>query len=134
EAPRIPDALVSAVTPELADAIATSRALEARDRYQRAREMGRALHDAALGVPPVPPAAGAGPESATQSTSVLSRTGRSAGSPTQRTRLSPAPGGPRQPRAGPPRQRQAPVAHSAPAGRRPRRRPRLLARSLRVPA
>jgi len=127
EAPPMLDALVAAVTPELADAVAISLALEARDRYQRAREMGRALHDAALGVPPVPPAAGAGPESATQSTSVLSRTGRSAGSPTQRTRLSPEAVVPRQPRAGPPRQRQAPVAQSAPAGRGRRRGRRLFA-------
>ena len=34
---------------------------------------------------------------------------------------------PRQPRAGPPRQRQAPVAQSAPAGRRRRRGRRLFA-------
>src|SRR6184192_2379776 len=52
EAPPMLDALVAAVTPELADAVAISLALEAGDRYQTAREMGRALRDAPLGVPP----------------------------------------------------------------------------------
>src|SRR5438309_5119976 len=89
EAPPMLDALVAAVGPELADAVAIALALEARDRYQTAREMGRALHDAALGVPPAAPAAGSGPESATRPTSALSRTGRSAASPTQGTRPSP---------------------------------------------
>ena len=91
--------------------------------------MGRALHDAALGVPPAAPAAGSGPESATRPTSALSRTGRSAASPTQGTRPSPEAVVPRRPRAGPPRQRQAPepVAERAPAGRRRRRGRRLFA-------
>ena len=129
EAPPMLDALVAAVTPELADAVVISLALEARDRYQTAREMGRTLRDAALGVPPVAPAAGAGAESATRPTSVLSRTGRPAGSPAQHTRASPEAVVPRRPRAGPPRQRQAPgpVAESAPARRRRRRGRRLFA-------
>jgi serine/threonine protein kinase len=129
EAPPMLDTLVAAVTPELADAVAISLALEARDRYQTAREMGRTLRDAALGVPPAAPAASAGGESATRPTSVLSRTDRSAGSPTQRTRPSPEAVVPRRPRAGPPRQRQAPepVAESVPARRRRRRGRRLFA-------
>src|SRR6266571_6141804 len=69
--------LVAATTSELADAVAISLALDPRERYHTGREMGRALSDAARGVPPVRPAAGTGAESATQPTSVLSRTGRS---------------------------------------------------------
>jgi len=116
------DTLVAAVTPELADAVAISLGLEASERYRTAREMGRALHDAALGVPPVAPAAGAGTESATQQTSVLSRAGRSARSATQRSGASPEPVVPRRPRAGPPRQRQVPEPVAARRrGRRGRR-------------
>src|SRR5438876_705933 len=79
QAPALLDSLVAAVCPELADAVALALALDPRERYASAREMARALRDAALGVPPVHPE-GAAAESATQPTSVLSRTGRSAAS------------------------------------------------------
>ncbi len=37
------DTLVAAVSPELADAVAIALALDPRERYETAREMGRAL-------------------------------------------------------------------------------------------
>ena len=43
EAPPMLDTLVAAVSPELAEAVAISLALDPRERYQTAREMGRAL-------------------------------------------------------------------------------------------
>ncbi len=46
------DTLVAAVSPELADAVAIALALDPRDRYQTAREMGRALVDGAGGIAP----------------------------------------------------------------------------------
>src|SRR6201987_3566755 len=52
EAPPMLDALVAAVNPELADAVAMALALETRDRYDSAREMGRALSDGANGIAP----------------------------------------------------------------------------------
>ncbi len=45
EPPPTLDTLVAAVSPELADAVAIALALDPRDRYQTAREMGRALRD-----------------------------------------------------------------------------------------
>ncbi|HEX4837956.1 MAG TPA: protein kinase, partial [Solirubrobacteraceae bacterium] len=45
EAPPTLDTLVAAVRPELADAVAIALALDPDDRYQTAREMGRALTD-----------------------------------------------------------------------------------------
>jgi serine/threonine protein kinase len=120
EEPATLDTLVAAVGPELADAIALALALDPRDRYQTAREMGRAIDDGARGISPIEPADGAGRAGpATAATSLLTtpgsrgseRGGTSAGSIT-----------PRRPRQGPPR--QAPVvapasaAASSPAGRR----------------
>ena len=58
EAPPTLDTLVAAVSPELADAVAYALALDPRERYGSAREMGRAVHDAALGIPPAAPAGG----------------------------------------------------------------------------
>ena len=53
EEPAMLDTLVAAVTPELADAVAIALALDPRDRYESAREMGRAISDGALGISPV---------------------------------------------------------------------------------
>ncbi len=52
EEPAMLDTLVAAVGPELADAIALALALDPRDRYQTAREMGRAIEDGARGISP----------------------------------------------------------------------------------
>jgi eukaryotic-like serine/threonine-protein kinase len=52
EPPAMLDALVAAVNPELAQAVAISLALDPADRYQTAREMGRALTDGARGLSP----------------------------------------------------------------------------------
>jgi serine/threonine-protein kinase len=109
EAPAMLDTLVAAVSPELADAVAIALALDPRDRYESAREMGRALGDGANGIAPSGHGAGERAAPPTQATSVISR---------DRGAATPRPGGrtaataaetvtPRRPRPGPPR-RQAP--------------------------
>ena len=50
ETPATLDTLVAAVTPELADAVAIALAVDPADRYQTAREMGRALTDGEHGI------------------------------------------------------------------------------------
>jgi serine/threonine-protein kinase len=116
ETPATLDTLVAAVGPELADAVAIALALDPRDRYQTAREMGRALHDGANGIPPGERRAPARGAPATQATSVLATgrkaTGRKA---TGATRAL----APRQPRPGP--KRQAPAARPARAAAAPAR-------------
>jgi serine/threonine protein kinase len=118
EEPAMLDTLVAAVGAELADAVAIALALDPRDRYQTAREMGRAIDDGARGISPVEPAHGAGGGPATAATSLLAtgprnseRGGSSAGSVT-----------PRRPRQGPPRHEAsvaaAPASSSSSAGRR----------------
>src|SRR5437588_5216068 len=52
ETPATLDTLVAAVTPALADAVAIALALDPGNRYDSAREMGRALADGARGIPP----------------------------------------------------------------------------------
>ena len=124
EEPATLDKMVAAVGPELADAVAIALALDPRDRYQTAREMGRALHDGAMGIPPGDRRAptdrrsGSGAP-ATQATSVLAR-GRKSTQPTRAVAQ-------RQPRPGPPR-REAPAGRPARAAAsgRPRRANRLL--------
>jgi eukaryotic-like serine/threonine-protein kinase len=123
EEPPMLDTLVAAVGPELAEAIALALVLDPRERYQTAREMGRAISDGADGISPVEPVAGRhGAQQATQATSVLSGGGRSGSSPPP-TKAAVAP---RQPRPGPARSSGASVAQSAavsstPRGRGPRR-------------
>ena len=103
EEPPTLDTLVANVTPELADAIAIALALDPRDRYATAKDMGEAIADAMRGIPPVEPATSVrGGAPATQATSLLPAGGGGRGS--GRTTVTP-----RQPRQGPPRQ-QAPVA------------------------
>jgi eukaryotic-like serine/threonine-protein kinase len=124
EEPAMLDTLVAAVGPELADAIAIALALDPRDRYQTAREMGRAIEDGARGISPAEPAGdarGGGP--ATAATSLLATAGPRG---SERGGGGSAAGAvtPRRPRQGPPRH-QAPVvapasasSASSPAGRR----------------
>jgi eukaryotic-like serine/threonine-protein kinase len=116
EEPATLDTLVAAVGPELADAVAIALALDPRERYRSAREMGRAVSDAQRGIPPVEPAGGAAGAHAgragfdTAATSLLTAgaAGSARASPpvgaTGRGRAS-ARGGavvPRRPRAGEP--------------------------------
>jgi serine/threonine protein kinase len=113
EEPATLDTLVAAVRPELADAVAIALALDPRERYQTARDMGRALRDAANGVAPAERGTQARGAPATQATSVLA-SGRRATRPTKATAA-------RQPRPGP--KRAAPArATPAPARRRTRSR------------
>ncbi len=113
EEPPTLDKLVAAVGPELADAVAIALALDPRDRYQTAREMGRALHDGGMGIPPGDRRGPARDAPATQATSVLSR-GRRSTPPTRSVAQ-------RQPRPGPSR-REAPAARPASAAASSRRR------------
>jgi eukaryotic-like serine/threonine-protein kinase len=103
EEPPTLDTLVAAVTPELADAVAIALALDPRDRYQTAREMGRALGDGASGVAPGDRGAGRRVAPATQATSVLARERGAGGAPPTRAHA------PRQPRPGPARHGAAAV-------------------------
>jgi eukaryotic-like serine/threonine-protein kinase len=114
EQPPTLDTLVAAVGPELADAVAVALALDPRDRYQTAREMGRALRDGANGISPGERRAPARGAPATQSTSVLA-TGRKATGPTRVIAQ-------RQPRPGP--KREAPAARPVRAAAAPARRRR----------
>jgi len=106
EEPATLDTLVAAVGPELAEAVAVALALDPRDRYKTAREMGRALRDGANGIAPGEHrAATARAAPLTQATSVLATGRKSTPAPTRAV-------APRQPRPGPPRQ-AAPVARAA---------------------
>jgi eukaryotic-like serine/threonine-protein kinase len=111
EEPPTLDTLVAAVGPELADAVAIALALEPRDRYQTAREMGRALRDGANGIAPGERRAPVRGAPVTQATSVLT-TRRKATRPTRTV-------APRQPRPGP--KRAAPAARPARAAAAPAR-------------
>ncbi len=53
EEPPMLDTLVAAVGPELAEAVALALALDTRERYQTAREMGRGISDGADGISPL---------------------------------------------------------------------------------
>jgi eukaryotic-like serine/threonine-protein kinase len=111
EEPPTLDTIVAAVRPELADAVAIALALDPRQRYGTAREMGRALSDGARGIPPAEGAAPSRSAPATQATSVLSGS-RQGTAPTRAVAT-------RRPRPGPARTKP-PVAAAAPAAR-PRR-------------
>jgi eukaryotic-like serine/threonine-protein kinase len=105
EAPPTLDALVAAVRPELADAVAIALALDPHDRYPSARDMGRALTDGLSGIAPSAPAAGAQAAPAAQATRLLTSTRGAAGARDVERAGRPASAvTPRRPRAGPPRQ------------------------------
>jgi eukaryotic-like serine/threonine-protein kinase len=119
EAPPMLDTLVAAVTPELAEAVAVALALEPRDRYGSAREMGRALRDGANGIAPADSRTPSRVAQQTQATSVLAREPPAE----EATRRQAAPSGPvvaRRPRPGPPREVSAPPQRYAPERRRRR--------------
>jgi serine/threonine protein kinase len=120
EEPAMLDTLVAAVSPELADAVAIALALDPRDRYRSAREMGHAVSDAQRGIAPAEPAASAH-RPATEATSVLA----AGASSHARTPSRGGAGVARQPRPGPPPQRAQPSAAAQPRPR-PRRARRLL--------
>jgi serine/threonine protein kinase len=122
EEPAMLDSLVAAVTPELADAIAIALALDPRERYENAREMGRAISDGAHGISPAEHRASSAAAHATEATSVLASATRA--HPGGREQSPAKRAGavvPRQPRQGPPRASRAPVA-AAPARRAGRNR------------
>jgi eukaryotic-like serine/threonine-protein kinase len=122
EEPAMLDTLVAAIGGELADAIAIALALDPRDRYQTAREMGRAIDDGARGISPGEPSDGArGGGPATAATSLLATAGPRGSEPGGGSAGSVTP---RRPRRGAPRH-QAPImvpasasSASSPAGRR----------------
>jgi eukaryotic-like serine/threonine-protein kinase len=114
EEPAMLDSLVAAVTPELADAVAIALALDPRDRYESAREMGRAINDGALGISPVEHRSHTrGARHATEATSVLASATRAHGS-----QARPGPVVARQPRRGPARTAAPVVATTVPPRRR----------------
>jgi len=128
EEPPLLDTLVAAASAELAEAVAIALALDPRDRYRDAREMGRAVSDAQRGIPPMEPGAGetgragtagrAGRNHATAATSLLAAGaaagagGAAASGATGRTRALTRAGNvaPRQPRPGPPPRQAEPLA------------------------
>jgi eukaryotic-like serine/threonine-protein kinase len=111
-APPMLDTLVAAVGPELADAVAISLALDPRDRYASAREMGHALRDGANGISPAALRGDAPEYPHTDATSVMAPAPRAS---ERATRTSQAVT-PRRPRAGAPRREpeRVPVAGRAP--------------------
>jgi eukaryotic-like serine/threonine-protein kinase len=114
EEPAMLDSLVAAVTPELAEAVAIALALDPRERYESAREMGRAISDGALGISPAEHrTASRGAAHATEATSVLASATRTQGSSGPRGAVVP-----RQPRRGPARSAPPVVATTAPPRRR----------------
>jgi eukaryotic-like serine/threonine-protein kinase len=119
EEPPLLDTLVAAVCSELAESIAVALALDPRERYQTAREMGRAISDGADGISPLESSGSAvahryaheGAGRPAEATSVLSSGGARGGAGAGATRTTVAP---RQPRPGPVR-RPSPGAASAAA-------------------
>jgi serine/threonine-protein kinase len=124
EAPPMLDTLVAAVRPELADAVAIALALDPVDRFQTAREMGRALTDGEHGIAPSQPRGGARAP-ATEATSMLAGApGRARSRGADRATVPAGAVTPRRPRPGPARAAAAPVqaASAPPAERRASRR------------
>lgn len=98
EEPEPLDALVAAVSPELADAVQIALALDPRDRYETARQMGESIEAATRGIAP---RAGQRRGEATKATSLLAAAGAGA---TSRMRATGATAvNPRRPRQGPAR-------------------------------
>jgi eukaryotic-like serine/threonine-protein kinase len=127
EEPPMLDTLVAAVRPELAEAVAIALALDPRERYQTAREMGRALSDGANGISPLTDDDRDREAPATSATTVLGAARRPGGRAAKSSGTAVTP---RQPRAGEPRRtpaRSGAAAQPAPTpARGPRRRRRRL--------
>jgi serine/threonine protein kinase len=117
EEPPMLDTLVAAVSPELADAVAIALALDPRERYRTAREMGRTVLDAQRGISPQEPAAGTPvnrpPVNRPTAATSLLAAGTAAGA-AGAARASARDGAvsPRRPRPGPAPLRSAPLAAS----------------------
>jgi hypothetical protein len=121
EEPPMLDTQVAAASPELAETVAIALALDPRDRYRNAREMGRAVSDAQRGIAPVEPAGNAGgarSRHATAATSLLAAGSAGAAGATARTRALTRGGNvsPRQPRPGPAPRAEPLAAASAQRG------------------
>ncbi|HEY7933657.1 MAG TPA: protein kinase [Solirubrobacteraceae bacterium] len=112
EEPPTLDTLVAAVNPELADAVALALALDPRDRYQNAREMGEAIQRGADGLAPQRPLDTA-TVMPTQSTRLLDTHSRRHAPAAQTVEA-------RRPRPGPPVGRQGPPAATRGSSRRGR--------------
>jgi serine/threonine-protein kinase len=112
EEPAMLDSLVAAVTPELSEAVASALALDPRERYESAREMGRAISDGAHGILPAAPRQVARTSRATEATSVLTSATRTHAGSANRGAVVP-----RRPRPGPARAAE-PISPAAPAKRR----------------
>jgi len=105
--PPMLDTLVAAVGPELADAVAISLALDPRERYQSAREMGRGLRDGANGISPIAVREGQAEYPRTEATSLMTRARAGGAGRAERSTRTAAAVSPRRPRSGPPRQAAA---------------------------
>jgi serine/threonine protein kinase len=120
EEPAMLDTLVAAVSPELAETIAVALALDPRERYGSAREMGRAVRDAQRGLPPERPASRPGRAGAeTAATALLgaeAHSGAGRGRATTPTEVAP-----RRPRPAPVRAQPAAAAPARGGGSRGRR-------------
>ncbi len=123
EAPPMLDTLVAAVRPELAEAVAISLALDPIERYETAREMGRALSDGANGIAPGERPGAQRQAPATEATSVLGATRRTTAHEPERGATAVTP---RRPRSGPPRRRPVASAAQEPPPQARRRRGRLV--------
>jgi eukaryotic-like serine/threonine-protein kinase len=126
EAPPRLDTLVAAVRPELAEAVAISLALDPSERYETAREMGRALSDGADGIAPAEHVGERRRAPATEATSVLGATRRPPAQPPERGATAVTP---RRPRASAPRRKAGAAATAgtqAPPRSARRRRSRLM--------
>jgi serine/threonine protein kinase len=107
EEPPTLDTIVAAVGPELGDAVAIALALDPRDRYETAREMGRAINDGARGIAPEDHAADTRGTPPTQATAVLSTRTQGHGRAAPRGTVTP-----RQPRPGPAPRRAEPIVEA----------------------
>ncbi len=118
EEPPMLDALVAAVGPELADAVAIALALDPRDRYKTANEMRRALQLAARQPGDSPGRAGDGGDSGARTAQTAPRGAAHASRRDESASARPA-GPQRRPRA--PRRHPAGAARARPPDRRDRR-------------
>ncbi len=125
EEPATLDTLVAGVNPELGEAVAIALALDPRDRYETAREMGRAIDDGSRGIPPAGHGSAGQGTHATAATSLLAAGAGQAGTGAGGRTSAHDALAPRRPRPGPAPRQVQPVA--APAGSSGPRTGRILA-------